>query len=85
VIKQKEKAELQTEYVQIKKVEISLDGGLVFDNPPTGAKGEVHGMRARIYLALPSGEEAMREFCESSSLSEKRFPWEEPKEADEEE
>lgn len=83
-LKQKEKAELQTEYVQIREVEISLDPGLIFDNPPTGAKGEVHGMRARVYLMMPNGEEAMREFCEPSSLSEKQYPWEKPKEDEEE-
>ncbi|NLX27112.1 MAG: hypothetical protein GXY61_14330 [Lentisphaerae bacterium] len=79
-LKQAEKAELQTQYVQIREVEISFDSIFYVDTPPTGAQGDVHGMRARIYLAMPNGEEAMREFCEPSFLSEKEFPWEKPKE-----
>jgi hypothetical protein len=80
-LKQTEKIKLQTAYVQLREVEISLDSGLFFvDATPTGAQGDVHGMRARIYLAMASGEEAMREFCEPSSLSEKEFPWEKLKE-----
>ncbi|MBN2703791.1 MAG: hypothetical protein JXR23_06220 [Pontiellaceae bacterium] len=80
-LKPTEKIKMQTEYVQIREVEISLDSGLYFvDATPTGAQGDVHGMRARIYLAMSNGEEAIREFCEPSSLSEKDYPWEKPKE-----
>jgi hypothetical protein len=40
-----------------------------------GGKGDVHGMRARIYMKMPSGKEVMREVTYPQNLSEKRFPW----------
>jgi len=74
------KVSFQTKPVEIYEEETILDPGMYYDMPPTGAEGEVHGMRARLYITLPSGQEAMREFCEPSSLSEDRYPWEEKKE-----
>lgn len=40
-----------------------------------GGKGEVHGIRARLYMKMPSGKEVMREFHHPDSLSEEKFPW----------
>ena len=43
----------------------------------TGGEGEVHGLRARIYMKMPSGKEVMREVTYPQKLSEKKFPWKE--------
>jgi len=40
-----------------------------------GGNGEVHGIRIRLYMKMPSGQEIMREFHHPDSLSEKKFPW----------
>jgi len=40
-----------------------------------GGKGDVHGIRARLYMKMASGQEMMREFQYPDSLSEKKFPW----------
>lgn len=40
-----------------------------------GGKGEVHGIRARLYMKMASGTEIMREFSCPEKLSEKKFPW----------
>jgi hypothetical protein len=40
-----------------------------------GGEGKVHGMRARLYLKTPSGQEIMREFCSPSSLSAAKYLW----------
>ena len=40
-----------------------------------GAKGDVHGLRARLYLKLPSGKEAKREFSYPKDLSSGKFGW----------
>ena len=44
-------------------------------DPRQGGKGEVQGIRARIYMKLSTGDEVMREFHHPSSLSERDFPW----------
>lgn len=41
----------------------------------SGGKGEIHGLRARLYMKMPSGQEVMREFQQPGSLSEEQFPW----------
>jgi ribosomal protein S28E/S33 len=41
----------------------------------TGGEGEVHGLRARIYMKMPSGKEVMREVTYPQKLSEEKFPW----------
>ena len=79
-IKSKKKAALQTEAVQIKNTDININGNFSFDYPPVGAKGKTIGMRAHIYMKLPSGKEAMREFSIPESLSAERYPWEEEEE-----
>ncbi len=38
-------------------------------------QGEVHGIRVRLYLKMPSGNEVLREICRPEKLSEKKFPW----------
>ncbi len=40
-----------------------------------GGKGEVHGIRARLYMKMSSGKEIMREFSFPEKLSDKKFPW----------
>ncbi len=40
-----------------------------------GGKGDVHGIRVRLYLKMASGAEIMREFSSPEKLSEKKFPW----------
>jgi hypothetical protein len=40
-------------------------------------KGDVHGMRARLYMTTSSGEKVMREVSSPSTLSEKNYPWKE--------
>ena len=40
-----------------------------------GGKGDVHGIRIRLYIKMPSGTEIMREFSSPEKLSEKKFPW----------
>lgn len=44
-------------------------------DPRQGGSGEVHGIRAKIFMKLESGEEMVREFCYPSALSEEKFPW----------
>lgn len=44
-------------------------------DPRIGGKGDLHGMRARIYMKTATGEEVMREVSQPSSLSEEKFPW----------
>lgn len=50
---------------------ISWADGSVF----VGGEGEVHGVRVRLYMKMPSGKEVMREFCHPDKLSEEEFPW----------
>jgi hypothetical protein len=40
-----------------------------------GGKGEVHGMRARLYMKMPSGKEVERRFCFPDKLSDVKHPW----------
>lgn len=40
-----------------------------------GGKGDVHGIRARIYMMTSSGKEVMREFSHPKALSLTKFPW----------
>ena len=71
-----EKVSVKTDSVEIYDEELSRDARISSSYTPVGGKGEVHGLRARIYLTLPGGKESMREFSEPSSLSEQRFTWE---------
>jgi len=50
---------------------ISWSDGSVY----IGGEGEVHGLRVRLYMKMPSGKEVMREFSYPESLHEERFPW----------
>ena len=64
-------ADLPTTYGSVFNSEgLMLSGGRV-----TNAKGEVHGIRGRLYIQLPSGKEVFREFHAPSSLSLKRYRW----------
>ena len=38
-------------------------------------RGEVHGIRARLYMKTNSGEEIMREVCYPKNLSNADFAW----------
>ena len=78
----KKRSELQTEPVEIQNTDVSINESLDFDYPIMGGKGKVYGMRARIYLKLPSGKEAMREFSYPESLSSDRYPWEKEEDED---
>ena len=40
-----------------------------------GGKGEVHGIRVRLYMKMSSGKDLLREFSFPEKLSEKKFPW----------
>ena len=40
-----------------------------------GGKGEVHGIRVRLYMKMSSGAEVMREFSSPEKLSDKKYPW----------
>ncbi len=42
-----------------------------------GGEGEVHGIRARLYMKMSSGKEVMREFSYPEKLSEEDFSWKE--------
>lgn len=67
---------LTTKAVEIFETDINMDGRTTTtSNPVTGGEGEIQGIRARLYMTLPSGLHAMREFSQPSSLSEKRFSW----------
>lgn len=52
-----------------------ITGLLITSRGLRNAEGEVHGIRARFYVKLPSGKEAMRAFHHPPSLSEKDYPW----------
>ena len=39
------------------------------------AEGEVIGIRGRLIIKLASGKEVVREFCDPSSLSDEKYPW----------
>ena len=40
-----------------------------------GGKGEVHGIRVRLYMKMSSGKDLLREFSFPEKLPEKKFPW----------
>jgi hypothetical protein len=65
--------------VQTKPVEIHEDAINEIDSssgdPRQAGKGEVLGIRARLYMTLATGEEIVREVCEPLSLSSKTCPW----------
>jgi len=77
-IKPDAQQKVATKTVEISRTQFSNDGDVTRVQPKTGGKGEVHGMRARITMTLPSGQKSMREFSQPSSLSDKRFPWSTP-------
>jgi len=74
-IKSDMQQKVSTKTVQIFRTQFSTDGDVTLMTSKTGGKGEVHGMRARLTMILPSGQKTMREFSQPSSLSDKRFPW----------
>lgn len=69
------KTTVKTRAVELYKEEQSESGNIINSDILIGGKGEVHGMRARLYVTLPDGKEVYREFSEPSSLSNDRFPW----------
>lgn len=66
---------LMTDPVEVYRDDINLFDQQLNEDTRQGGVGEVHGIRARLYLKLSSGEEVMREFSQPSSMKEERFPW----------
>jgi hypothetical protein len=71
-----EKVALSTKPVEVYKDNISQKSW-VSGRFRTGGKGDVHGLRARLIMKLPSGNEVTREFTYPDDLSEKEFAWKE--------
>lgn len=65
---------IQTEAVEIHRDNIAQKRW-VSGRIRTGGEGDVHGLRARLYITMPSGKEHMREFSYPDKLSAHRFPW----------
>lgn len=70
----KEVITIQSKPVEIHKDNINEINSLQGD-PRQGGKGEVHGIRARLYMKLSTGEEIVREICEPASLSSETYAW----------
>ena len=66
---------LRSEPVEVYNDEINPVDQMIGGDPRQGGEGEVHGIRARFFMKLSTGEEVMREVSQPSSLSEDRFPW----------
>lgn len=76
--------EFMTETVEIYNDNLSAQNIITLDekgNQSVGAlepgEGEVHGIRGRLIIPLASGETLIRDFHHPSSLSEKKYPWDE--------
>jgi hypothetical protein len=74
VIKGRTPTKVETESVEVHSDNVT-QGAWVSDRVRTGGEGDVHGLRARLYMKLPSGRELVREFSYPDKLSEERFPW----------
>jgi hypothetical protein len=70
----KKKLLVDTDPVDIFKDSIDRKD-LIRGDDRIGGRGEVHGIRGRLYMKTASGNEIMREFCHPASLSPERFPW----------
>jgi hypothetical protein len=70
----KVEAKVETKTVSIHEDSINPVPQLNGDQRRPG-KGDVHGVRVRLYLKNPDGSNIMREFCCPSTLSEKKYPW----------
>ncbi len=66
---------LMTEPVEVYDDKINPMDIMIGGDPRQGGEGEVHGLRARLFMKLSNGEEVVRHFSLPSSLSEERFPW----------
>ena len=74
VLPEKSKMTITTEAVEIHEDGVNpipQAGG----DQRRGGNGDVHGIRARLYMKMASGEEVMRELACPEKLSEKKFPW----------
>lgn len=75
----KKEVEILTDTFEIYTDDLStratVNGLIVRSGQLKNADAEVHGMRARLYIKLPSGKEGIREFYHPPLLSEERFPW----------
>jgi hypothetical protein len=74
VVPAKESITFQTKPVEIHEDDINEINSRRGDARQAG-KGKVHGIRARFYMTLETGEEIMREICEPTSLSSETCPW----------
>lgn len=74
LIKSRTKSKVETESVEIHSDNVT-QRAWVSGRVRTGGEGDVHGLRARLYMKLPSGKELVREFSYPDRLSEERFPW----------
>jgi hypothetical protein len=70
----KESITFQTKPVEIHEDDINEIDSRTGD-PRQAGKGRVHGIRARFYMTLTTGDQIMREICEPSSLSLETCPW----------
>jgi len=66
---------LMSETVEVYDDKINPMDILVGGDPRQGGKGEVQGIRARLFMKLSNGEEIVREVSQPLSLSADRFPW----------
>ena len=78
-------SDFMTEAVEIFNDNLSAVNVITLDekgNESSGAleegEGEIHGIRGRLIVPLASGENLVREFHHPSSLSEKKYPWDQP-------
>lgn len=74
VVPAKESLTFQTKPVEIHEDDINEIDSRSGD-PRQGGKGKVHGIRARFYMTMSTGDEIQREFCQPSSLSPQTYPW----------
>ena len=74
-IESKKKIILTTNPVKVFEEKMATNDNRTDGSVTHGGEGEVHGVRARLYMKLESGEEVMREITVPESLSEEKFPW----------
>lgn len=74
LIKGRTKSKVETESVEIHRDNVT-QRAWVSDRVRTGGEGEIHGLRARLFMTLPSGKEIVRDFSYPEKLSLVKYPW----------
>ena len=74
LIKSRNKAKVETESVEIYRDNVS-QRAWISDKNRTGGEGNVHGLRARLFMTLPSGKQIVRDFSYPEKLSLVDYPW----------